>query len=344
MSTNQFITHQNLLKLLGTLASGTTELVAPVKIGERRFFAPVTDVHAICFDPLPTAESPKFLLLPRAEQLLSYERNGEGIRLHDRSADALPERILFGARPCDAAGLQRLSDFFAAEITDAFVPKRREHLTIISLSCASADGDCFCTSTGSGPGDTTGSDVLLTPIGNDRYIVECLTDNGRKLLEASAAVVEEGPAIDKQPFLAAVKSEPAFDGFAKNLAGAFAHPVWRDAALRCLGCGACAYVCPVCSCFSIEDEGSPAKGDRLRCWDSCGFGQFTLHTSGHNPRPTQSDRWRQRIMHKFSYMPERFGFTGCVGCGRCSRACPADMNLKEHVVQTASRISTQEAS
>jgi ferredoxin len=62
---------------------------------------------------------------------------------------------------------------------------------------------------------------------------------------------------------------------------------------------------------------------------------FTLHASGHNPRSKQFERWRQRVMHKFAYQPERLGVLGCVGCGRCSRSCPVDMNLAQHVESLA---------
>jgi len=26
---------------------------------------------------------------------------------------------------------------------------------------------------------------------------------------------------------------------------------------------------------------------------------------------------------------------GCVGCGKCTRACPVDMNLQEHLLEAA---------
>ena len=333
-----FISHQNLLTLLSGIIAGGSELFSPHKIGERLFFAHVSDVGQIAFDPVRTIESPKFLLFPKMERLLSYERTNDGIRVDDRSAQPISDRVLFGTRPCDAAGLKRLSEFFAAEIPDAFVAKRHDGLTVISMSCAEADADCFCTSVGIGPGDTAGSDVLLTAAGDGRYAVECLTDRGRKLFSGYEVLLEKGEQIDKSKFLATVDPVAALEGFKERLSEAFDHPFWKEASLRCLGCGACAYVCPLCSCFDIEDEGTPSKGERLRCWDSCGFTLFTLHTSGHNPRPTQSERWRQRVMHKFSYMPEQSGMLGCVGCGRCSMSCPADMNLKEQLLEIASKV------
>jgi ferredoxin len=101
-------------------------------------------------------------------------------------------------------------------------------------------------------------------------------------------------------------------------------------ALRCHGCGACASVCPTCHCFDIVDEhDSSEAGVRRRNWDSCQTAKFTLHASGHNPRASQSERFRQRIQHKFSIYPKRFGEILCTGCGRCSRVCPGGMNLPE---------------
>lgn len=127
------------------------------------------------------------------------------------------------------------------------------------------------------------------------------------------------------------------------LARNFDHPLWRSFALRCHGCGACAAVCSTCHCFDIVDEhDSYDCGARRRNWDSCQTARFTLHASGHNPRQTQTERFRQRVMHKFSVYPSRFDQILCTGCGRCARACAAGMSLREVLGQLA-RLADAEA-
>jgi ferredoxin len=41
------------------------------------------------------------------------------------------------------------------------------------------------------------------------------------------------------------------------------------------------------------------------------------------------------MMHKFKYYVEKFQKTSCVGCGRCMRTCPVDMNLAEMLTAVA---------
>ena len=84
---------------------------------------------------------------------------------------------------------------------------------------------------------------------------------------------------------------------------------------------------PQAHCFDIVDEGNPRGGERARNWDACQFALFTLHSSGHNPRPAQGARQRQRIYHKFFMYPEKFGETLCTGCGNCARNCPVGLGV-----------------
>jgi sulfhydrogenase subunit beta (sulfur reductase) len=341
MSRQEYIiSHAQLLKFLGAAAASGKQLYAPQRIGQSVSFAPVSDMGAIVFDHVQTAGSPKELLFPKHETLVSFEYTHGQVRTFDHAETKKRERVLFGSRPCDAAALKRLAEFFSRDIPDVFVAQRQEAMTVISMSCTKSDADCFCNSAGSGPGDTAGSDILLTPIENGRYFAECLSEKGSALILSQKDMFESSAPIEKQKYLANVEQTFSHEELSKKLSGAFGHEFWNSASLSCLGCGACAFVCPVCSCFDIQDEGSDKKGSRVRCWDSCGFPLFTLHTSGHNPRHNQSERWRQRIMHKFLYQPQLSASPGCVGCGRCSRACPADMNLKEQLQDIVQQIST----
>ena len=57
------------------------------------------------------------------------------------------------------------------------------------------------------------------------------------------------------------------------------------------------------------------------------FSDFTLMAHGTN-RPTQTERFRQRFMHKLVYFPSNNeGLYSCVGCGRCLEKCPQSIHI-----------------
>lgn len=310
-------------------------VIAPVKDGEQVNFAPVTSFTEITLDYIRTVKSAKFTVFPRVEKLLEFKREGKELLQSIPDTSSLPELIVVGLHPCDAAGFASLKAIFTWDYTDTIFTARMERTTLIGISCTRSDDYCFCTSVNGGPGNVQGCDILLTPADGNRFLAEIITEKGEKIVKDSPDF-DDLKIFEKDKLLADVPLKFNIRDIEQRTSQIFEmESLWIDQSLRCIGCGSCAFVCPTCACFDIQDEGSQTKGYRVRCWDSCGFSLFTLHTSGHNPREVQSQRWRQRIMHKFAYMPERQQIIGCVGCGRCSASCPVDMNISEHLKNIA---------
>ena len=69
------------------------------------------------------------------------------------------------------------------------------------------------------------------------------------------------------------------------------------------------------------------RGERRRAWDACQLLDFAAVAGGHRFRGERWQRVRHRWHRKFLYLHRRFGRPFCTGCGRCSRACTADINI-----------------
>jgi sulfhydrogenase subunit beta (sulfur reductase) len=329
---NKLIRHDSLAKLFSQWLGEGKRILAPKKCGDKIDFSSVQSLDEVSFDQVQTVQSPKTAVFPRVEELFSFKSADGRVQIREGDGAAFPETVVFGLRPCDAAAFTALKAIFIWDCPDTTFSARLEKMTVVGVACPRADEYCFCTSVGGGPGATTGNDILLTEMGNGEYLAEIVSEKGGQAVQAAAGLFQPAAGKEKESHLAKIVPSFSVAKIVPALAVLFDDDAfWAEQSRRCLGCGVCAYVCPACACFDIQDEGAGDSGRRLRCWDSCGFAMFTLHTSGHNPRPLQSQRWRQRLMHKFAYMPERQKVLGCVGCGRCSRACPVDMNILEHL-------------
>ena len=324
----RILQRQRLLQLVDELAKDY-EVIAP---RDELSYGEVGSASEVYLGEGKPTRSLKEFFFPEREVLFEYQLQGDGVRLVPPSSPGETTRVVFGARPCDAAALAILDHVFAWDYLDSFYLERRGKTVVISLACEQPARTCFCTSLGGSPTGIEGSDLLLTPL-SDVYHVQIITERGRALVEKYGQFFQESDerwerqrSQVEAELREKVTKRLDIEGLSEALD--FDSPVWETLTQQCIDCGVCTFLCPTCHCFDIQDEGSPDAGARVRLWDSCAFREFTKMTVA-QPRPTHYRRYRQRIMHKFRYYVENFGRTLCVGCGRCIAHCPVGIDITE---------------
>jgi sulfhydrogenase subunit beta (sulfur reductase) len=333
------IRKETLAGIVGELA-GKMRVCAPMKAEDEVLFRVLEAGEKPLIEFANAKNAPKNFLFPRTETLLKFTRTGKGMVIAGDRKDG-GETFLFGVRPCDARSFTRLDMLFdQEEYRDPYYLDKREKTTVVALGCVRPPyTTCFCTSVGGAPLSSEGVDILLTDLG-ETYLAEFLTPKGEALREAFGGT-PAGEAEEKQKETIATKAAEEISSripareIKPILDARFEDPFWNTLHQKCLACGTCTYLCPTCHCFDISDEVKRNDGIRIRNWDSCMFPLFTKETSGHNPRPSQKERWRQRVMHKFRYYPDNFNAIACVGCGRCVMACPVNLDIRKIVADIA---------
>jgi len=277
----------------------------------------------------------KEVFFPQSETMFRYEKAGKQHQVIS-TEEVERKRVILGARPCDIQAVLLIDQVFSGkEYTDVYYVNKRKATTIIGMGCDHPLSTCFCSSMKGGPFSREGSDLFLIDLG-EAYLVELLTEkrtafqNNKFLKEADTKEINLAKEIEEK---ASKKTDDSLSvvGIEKRLDQMVENPFWERVQEKCIGCRVCTYLCPTCHCFDIADEVLTNKGQRVRNWDSCLSSLYSQETSGHNPRPTNRERTRQRIMHKFNYFPKNFDRIACVGCGRCILYCPANFDIRQAI-------------
>lgn len=324
------IEKEKLVSLIEAIGEKYT-VFAPLERGGHLRFCEVSNAGDVRLQDGNSKLPPKEIFFPQVEKLLAIE---EGSWREEPYPDE--QRVVFGLSPCDCRSLGLLDKVFSGQdFEDPYYVGRRTNTFVIALACNTPRATCFCTAVDGGPFSEEGADSILFEL-EDGYLLKPLSRKGEELIEEFSHLLGEPKASDsaereklKNAAEEKIHSGPALEQLDGKLSAHFDHPIWNEVYEKCLGCAACTYLCPTCHCFDITDE----LGGRIRSWDTCQFSLFTLHVSGHNPRPSGRERVRQRIMHKFSYCPQNFGETFCVGCGRCVQVCPVHLDIRSVIHQ-----------
>ena len=286
------------------------------------------------FNDIRTCMPIKEFLFPMRELAATYPNK---LELEDIKPFAV-----FGLKECDLRSIEILDKVFAEEdFEDPFYTKRRVNMFIISADCTDPGDTCFCNVFKGQGFAEKGFDLNVSKV-KDGFIIESGSQKGEGFLAKHSNLFGDIPddlLSERDANRAAVKTQ--LDDNNRNLkfktslkqiveAGQESD-VFDNEAKNCIECQACTRICPTCHCFDINDVLTGNKACRERSWDFCQHSYYSIHASGHNPRPEKKHRQRNRIYHKFLYSGKNLDLLGCVGCGRCITRCPVNIDIIEVV-------------
>lgn len=311
------------------------KMAALTKKGSQPIYDYVTSSKDIELTYQPTVLSPKKFFFPQDEVLVEYTDEGKVTA----KIDAEP-LVLFGVRPCDLHGIKLLDEAFADSNGDPNYLAKREQAVIIGMDCHNVcDQHAFCYRVKANEVDT-GFDAMLYELDNDTYAITIASDKGKAFVakyfdtEALDKAEIEKYIAKKEAGFAGKKPWKDLDSLPDIMQQNKEHKVWDEEGAKCLSCGSCIMVCPTCYCFDVADELALSlnKGERIRRWDACMLSSFAEVAGGENFREHAKNRLHHRIGRKFDYLMRKHNQSVCVGCGRCVRACLANISPK-HIAE-----------
>jgi sulfhydrogenase subunit beta (sulfur reductase) len=306
-----------------------TPVIGPVAKKSRFVFAELKSADDLRLDYDTTILPPKKVFFPTRQDLVKFQKDScEGC------ITAVP-RVLFGVHAHDIKGIDMSDAFYAANQPDNYYMAARKATTVVGCNVQKHYKNAFF-GTVCRERKPEGYDLFLTKI-RGGYLAETRTDKGEALLKHGAFIdaapgqAEEAAAVRKaEQEKCPEKLNHTSGQIAAKVRAAFESDVWKGLSEDCFSCGSCNIVCPTCYCFDVQDEWNldGTSGTRFRCWDACltsEFAEVSVQGGCENFREERAERYRHRFMRKTSYLNDLLGGPACVGCGRCSGACTADI-------------------
>ncbi len=345
----KIMNNEDFLSFVNALIARDPRQVVGVKAKGKKFvFDELDSAKELRLDYDVTILPPKKYFLPQYETMMSYDLSKPFSVEKQQVGQGL---IIIGVHPYDIMAIQQMDKLYLDTNVDDLYLSRKRNTIIIGTNIQSVASRAFAGSMGTATVDS-GYDIMLTHL-ESGVAVELGSEKGRNLLDSFAKVRN---ATDQE--VAQVRaSREAVVGkyerkveldpkdwprlFEKN----YNSSIWEERAEKCLACGSCTLVCPTCFCYDVSEEVdlNLKNGKRIRTWDGCLLREFTKIASGEVFRKDITDRYRHRYMRKAAYLPDRYDYVACVGCGRCATNCLPDIADPVDVVKDLVKSSYSQA-
>jgi ferredoxin len=252
------------------------------------------------------------------------------------------KKLIIGVPSCDLKGLELLDEIYLDDkFPDPTYKENRLNTILIGTDCHEIRENCHCTTYGVDPYPTANADATLVHL-NGNLLITVKTSKGEELIRQCSMHV---PVTRPQPEMlemaetrrsatrAMLKQQnqylPDYSATGDLIRDA-GPEIWEKYAQTCVSCGACASICPTCTCFLLIDR---PDFEKVRQLDACQYPGFEKIAAGGDPLHRKPDRFKNRYLCKYVWKPERFSATACTGCGRCIDCCIGNINKNKIFVE-----------
>lgn len=285
-------------------------------------YGKIQSIEEVVFDQ-KSDYSFKEILLPISQTLFYFTEQQV-----TESSTPSKKAIIF-LRSCDLHAVKRLDTmYFNNGPADYYYHRLREQVKFVLMECHHSFDNCFCVSMNTNKctdydlsihlnSDHTYSLQNQNPEWNS-YLIDC---DCKEQVVSPTYVTENNIKVHIP------------DNLTQEVAKS---SMWKQYDSRCIACGRCNFVCPTCTCFTMQDifySENKNVGERRRIWASCMVDGFTTVAGGGSYRKNNGERMRFKVLHKVHDFKERNGYHMCVGCGRCDDICPEYISFSHCINQ-----------
>jgi len=248
------------------------------------------------------------------------------------------KRIIIGTPNCDIQGLKILDEIYLdKDYIDTAYKEKRENTLLISSSCYATLEHCHCISYGIKPFSEEIADISLSHL-DTRIHLQVLSEKGEKFITEikEYSIISNSPEseiVDIELKQSKIEKElitknsnlPDYKKTGKIVQKA-KQEIWNKYSSKCVSCGACATICPTCTCFLLIDK---PNFEKVRQLDACQYPGFERVAGDEDALSELSKRFKNRYLCKYVWKPQKFKSLACTGCGRCIEACIGKINKNE---------------